>query len=54
MSEVSKPKAKALPASVSSPAKLETGNVVEVILPLKQLILDVGGKEELKRLIDAL
>lgn len=42
--------------SVTTPtaAKLTTTNVVDLILTIKQLILDVGGKEELKRLIDAL
>jgi hypothetical protein len=39
----------------SAPAvKMTTQNIVEIILTLKQLIMDVGSKEELKRLIDAL
>src|SRR5271166_1668192 len=29
-------------------------NMVELILTIKQLIFDVGGKDELKKLIDAL
>ena len=45
---------KAMPSPVSSPAKVDTGSVVDLILTLKQLILDVGGKDELKKLIDAL
>ena len=42
--------AEATPAAV----KMTTQNIVEIILTLKQLILDVGSKEELKRLIEAL
>jgi len=40
-------------AARSSP-KRNTQNIVDLILTIKQLILDVGSKDELKRLIDAL
>jgi hypothetical protein len=57
-SPVARVRAAAEPATTAEPAaapsRVAARSMVDLILTVKQLILDCGGKEELKMLIDAL